>query len=325
MTDFQKGQIDILHKEGLSNRAIAKIISKAPSVVDYYFRCVQNRKMKKKPGRKSTVTDRLSRAVLREVSLTGASATSIKRKLGLSQSKATIYRIIASSPHMKSVKRKKKPQLTEDHKAKRLAWAHERMQWSDQWKKVIWSDEKKFNSDGPDGYEYYWHDLRKEEQFLSRRQQGGPSVMVWTGFGAHGKCNVAILTGKVNALKYQNALEHHFLPFKNNLNGKEVVFQQDNASVHTAKTTKQWLTDHHIAQLPWPSKSPDLNPMENVWGIIVRRVYADGKQYGTAEELKAAIIQAWNSVTMETLNHFVNSMPDRIFSVINHNGGSTKY
>jgi transposase len=325
LTDSQRRQIDTLHKDGLSNRAIAKKVHKASSVVDYYIKYTKNRTVKKKPGRKPIVTNRLTRTVLREASLTGASTTSIKRKLGLSLSKSTVFRIIRDCPHLKCAKRKKKPPISEDNKARRLVWARDRMHWTEQWKKIIWTDEKKFNSDGPDGYGYYWHDIRKEEEYLSRRYQGGPSVMVWTGFGTVGKCNIAILTRKVNALKYQEALEHHFLPFRNNLNGKEVVFQQDNAPIHTANSTKQWLTDHHIVQLPWPAYSPDLNPMENVWGILVRHVYADGKQYNSQQELKTAIIEAWNQVTMEKLNHFVDSMPERIFNVIQHNGSSTKY
>jgi len=43
---------------------------------------------------------------------------------------------------------------------------------------VIFSDEKKFNLDGPDGCDSYWHDLRKEHLVKPRRNFGGGSVMV---------------------------------------------------------------------------------------------------------------------------------------------------
>jgi hypothetical protein len=49
------------------------------------------------------------------------------------------------------------------------------------------------------------------------------------------------------------------------------------------------------------------------------------KSYGEVAELRAAIIEAWNSIEMATLNRFIDTMPDRIFAVINHNGASTKY
>ena len=44
---------------------------------------------------------------------------------------------------------------------------------------VIFSDEKKFNLDGPDGLAYYWHDIRREKQFFEKRQQGSESDMIW--------------------------------------------------------------------------------------------------------------------------------------------------
>jgi len=42
---------------------------------------------------------------------------------------------------------------------------------------VLFSDEKKFSLDGPDGLNHYWHDLRKEPLTFSRRNFGGGSVM----------------------------------------------------------------------------------------------------------------------------------------------------
>ena len=46
-----------------------------------------------------------------------------------------------------------------------------------EWNSTVWSDEKKFNFNGPDGYRCDWYDLRKEEKILSRRIQGTDSVM----------------------------------------------------------------------------------------------------------------------------------------------------
>lgn len=52
------------------------------------------------------------------------------------------------------------------------------MAWADQWKRVIFSDEKKVNLDGPDGLNYYWHDLRNEKEIKMSRNFGGGAVMV---------------------------------------------------------------------------------------------------------------------------------------------------
>ena len=53
------------------------------------------------------------------------------------------------------------------------------MSWQEEWHQVLFSDEKKFNLDGPDGYQYYWHDLRKEKETPMSRNFGGGNVMVW--------------------------------------------------------------------------------------------------------------------------------------------------
>jgi len=55
--------------------------------------------------------------------------------------------------------------------------------------------------------------------------------------------------------------------------------QHDGTSVHGSNYTKDFLDEKGIDVLPWPTKSPDLNIIENVWGMLKRAVYKEGRQF----------------------------------------------
>lgn len=219
----------------------------------------------------------------------------------------------------------KKPCLKKLHKTVRLNWAKKMMSYGDKWLSTIFSDEKKWNLDGPDGYKFYWHDLRSEPRSFFSRQQGGGSVMTWDGFGFNGQTSLAICSKKMNSQDYQQILEDHFLPLHDLLGGPSCVFQQDRAPIHMSNSTKMWFNMHNINVMDWPSLSPDLNPMENVWGHLARKVYANGRQYFSTKDLTTAIEQAWYELSPEVMQNLVLSMENRVFEVIKGNGNTIKY
>ena len=149
--------------------------------------------------------------------------------------------------------------------------------------------------------------------------------MVWGAFSALGKLELAFTSSRMDGNEYQKILQNHYIPFKNRFRRLQLTFQQDNASMHVLRSTKAWFESKGINLMDWPARSPDLNPMENLWGILVRRIYANNKQYGTKEELQQAILDAWDNVENSVLNNLVNSMPNRIFDVIQCNGNVINY
>ncbi|KAG6578001.1 putative retroelement [Phytophthora cinnamomi] len=115
-------------------------------------------------------------------------AAEIKTKLGIKASVRTIQRVLQRVDHLVYTKMDRTLPLATAHKAARVQWAEAYILKPDTWIHTIFSDEKKFNLDGPDGFKYFWRDMRQPEQSYLRRQNGGGSVMVWGAFSA-ADCN----------------------------------------------------------------------------------------------------------------------------------------
>ncbi len=81
-----------------------------------------------------------------------------------------------------------------------------------------------------------------------------------------------------------------------------------------------WNTDNEVA-----CTNPDLNPIENIWGIMVRKVYANGRQYHKVTDLKIAINAAWPSINQNLREKVSRSMHRRYIKVLQANDGACKH
>ncbi len=105
------------------------------------------------------------------------------------------------------------------------------------------------------------------------------------------------------------------LPSADKLHGDaDFIFQQDLAPAHTAKGTKSWFNDHGVTVLDWPANSPDLNPIENLWGIVKRKMR--DTRPNNADDLKATVKETWASIPPQQCHKLITSMPRRIEAVI---------
>lgn len=312
----------------LSMSEIARRLGRSVNVVSHFIRKGANYGQKQRTTGNQKLSQRQRNCIVQEARANRLNATEIREKLSLPVTSQHVARILRTSGQVKWQKSKKKPLLKATHKLARLAFAREHMSWDNEWLRVIFSDEKKFNLDGPDCCAYYWHGLQDEEDPKPSRNFGGGSVMIWGAFSSRGTAQVCFLPPKTNSEIYTEMLEIALLPFVELLMDEEVVFQQDNATIHTARHTREWLADRYIPVLTWPACSPDLNPIENLWAILARRVYgkpSEKRTFTTTQELKQKIVEEWAKLDLSLLNSLSSSMPNRIFEVIAKNGGPTKY
>ena len=106
-----------------------------------------------------------------------------------------------------------------------------------------------------------------------------------------------------------------------------MTFAQDGAQAYTSKATQTWCKKNlpnFIAKNGQSAKSPDLNPIENIWSIIDEKTYKDPAPK-TMKELKRRLRFAWKNVTLDTLKELAHSMPRRLENAIKNNGGHAGY
>lgn len=221
----------------------------------------------------------------------------------------------------------RKPALTQRHMDERLQFAvsNRNKNFDD----VIFMDEKVFcSSDNgrltlwrPDNTRYH------ARHVVPDRRSGRITIGFWGWMSKEGPGELVEITGRMNAKDYVEILEDSFLPsvdicYPN----RRVTFMQDNSSVHNSRLVQAWLHEHRetITRIKMPAKSPDLNPIENLWGKMVQEWDTD--QCRTKEQLRRHALAVWESFRgRDYCAKLVGSMQHRLRAVRNADGGYTKY
>ncbi|KAI8122783.1 Transposable element Tc3 transposase [Lucilia cuprina] len=255
---------------------IAAATNRHRNTISNFLKDPRNYGSIKRIGRIPTVNQRTKRRIRHLAAEKNMSFHQIKVELDLNVTRQCIQQLIKADLGLRYENKIPKPRLAQHHKNARIAF--------EKFENVIYSDEKKFNLDGPDGLHKYWRDLCHPRQMCYNRNHGGGSLMVWAAFGA---------LGKLNSEKYVESLENNLIDFAAELYGDNWTFQQDNAPIHVARHTKSFFESHNIPLLDWPALSPDLNPIDDLWGILSAKIFSKSKQYTTLKELKESIMTEW--------------------------------
>ncbi|KAG0442369.1 Transposable element Tcb1 transposase [Dictyocoela muelleri] len=221
----------------------------------------------------------------------------------------------------------RKPLLSKINISRRESLSEEFTFYSkDEIKRIIFSDESKFNLFNSDGRVSVWREPKKglELKNLSPTvKHGGGSVMCWGCFSYQGTGKLVFIDGKMDADAYIEIIKNNLQASATSMNLTDYTFQQDNDPKHTSKKVKKFFAYKRIELLPWPSQSPDLNPIESLWGIIKANLSKYTPK--NKEELKVLILNEWNSISIETCQKLAMSFEKRAKSVFKAKGGHTKY
>ena len=212
---------------------------------------------------------------------------------GLQVSLATVKRVrrengwVCTRPHYCQL-------IREVNKIKRKEWCQQQIAKKETFSNVVFTDECTVQLDH---HGRLCFRKKGQSRALKQRPKHPAKVHIWGGISKKGATRVVLFTGIMNAQRYAKILEASLVPFlrKNFPEGHKI--QQDNDLKHRSKYIEKFFERNNIKWWKTPPESPDLNPIENMWGSLKQFLRSTYKP-SNLEELKAGIQQFWLSLTL---------------------------
>jgi transposase len=134
--------------------------------------------------------------------------------------------------------------------------------------------------------------------------------MGWGCITQFGVGKILRVSNKINSEEYCNTLRSGLIETytTKNLKPFEFIFQQDNVSYHTSAITLNWLNTNIIRTIEWPSNSPDLNPIENIWAYLNKKVRARSRSFDNPGSLWKIVEEEWYSMFIKKRNFFLRKI-----------------
>ena len=146
-------------------------------------------------------------------------------------------------------------------------------------------------------------------------------VNVWGCFSARGFGRVVCFKENLNADLMCHIYKYGLLPTARKQFGHDSTLwklQEDNDPKHTSKKATTWRMNNNVEKINWPSMSPDIAPMENVWELLKMKLRK--KKHSTYQSLVSAIKRQWKSLSQELAIKLVYGMNNRISELIESDG-----
>ena len=327
----KRAQVVILIEEGYTQCEIARRLQMNQSSVSRIAKkqkevgTVRNLKRTGRPRKSNERDDKmLKRAVTKNPFVTSAVLKSEFPHISLSS--RSIRRRLSVDLGLVAHKPCKKPLLSKKNIKDRLNFCKKYKHWSkEDWRRVMFSDESTFLQFGV--FQKYVRrpvNSRFDPKFMIRTVKHSPSLMVWAAFSYHGRGPIQFIEPgtTVNAKSYLNIIQNK-LPVHMAIHQCS-IYQQDGATCHQAGIVRKWLRDSRIDVLDWPGNSPDINPIENLWTLVKKKVQL--RRPDSILDLKHAIRSVWVlDVNKSLCEKLIDSLPTRINLILKARGQPIKY
>ena len=219
--------------------------------------------------------------------------------------------------------------LTDDHKRQRRSFAegYQRLT-EDDWCKIIFSDEKTFIGYGRSGQRWVRRPVGEATNpAYSVPEKPHPvGVPAWACFSAMGPGYMAMYDGSLKAADLRDILRDYLVPtFREHFPDEPTrwMLWDNDPGRHMSTVVKIFLHTQGITCLDFPPYSPDLNPIENLWADMDKRM--QDQLADTKEEMEQVVQRVWAETTAEQCRKLARSMPHRIAQVIERGGAYTDY
>ncbi|GFY08827.1 transposable element Tcb1 transposase [Trichonephila clavipes] len=196
-------------------------------------------------------------------------------------------------------------------------------------RKTVVKHESRFSLSSDCRRQLIWHEngtAYRPENTQEKDQYPTCSIMVWAGIMINGRTRLHVVTnGTMTGQRYiDEVLLPHVRLFRGAV-GDKFVFMDDKATCHRTLAVQDCLDSKGIQRLVWPARSPDLNPIENVWDAFWRQVAGRNYPPTNKNTLIRALTEEWDKLPQQLLDNVVQSMVRRVECCITLHGRHIPY